>query len=153
MPYPDLMQNFADLSTKISARDCRRISGKILLVKLKSGVQVPTDKATRLFAQNVTALVKHYQDAGEGRTKQRTAKEMRISTRSLYNACSGSHSPTLDTVQAVADFFELDVWQLFMEDLPTDLLLQPRLAKLVRNVVKLAVQDRIEESRKQARTM
>lgn len=101
--------------------------------------------AVQLFKQNVNALISHYQDAHPDLTLADIAKQMGVSLRTISNARTGSHAATLETVQKIADFFELDTWQLFMEDLPTSILLNPRLAKLVRNVVRVTVQDQVEE--------
>jgi len=139
------MQSFADLSTNLSARDCRDTSGKILpRISLCFLEPVPRS-AVQLFKQNVNALISHYQDAHPDLTLADIAKQMGVSLRTISNARTGSHAATLETVQKIADFFELDTWQLFMEDLPTSILLNPRLAKLVRNVVRVTVQDQVEE--------
>lgn len=139
------MQSFADSATHLSARDCRPRPGKILPVQLASKGTLVPQTAVELFRQNVNALVEHHKEADSSRTYENIAKAIGISTRSLTNARTGAHAATLDTVQAVAEFFKLAPWQLFMEDLPADILLNPRIARVVRNVVRAAVQEEYTE--------
>lgn len=139
------MQSFADSASAKQARDCLLYSGKILPVSSnKQGSCVPRS-AIQLFSQNVSALVRSYQDAHPDLTLEDISKRIGVSLRTLRNARVGEHAATLDTAETVARFFELEMWQLFMEDLPAEILLNPRLARIVRNVVRAAVQERIEE--------
>jgi DNA-binding XRE family transcriptional regulator len=89
--------------------------------------------------------VRSYQDAHPDLTLAQIAQRIGVSLRTLRNARVGEHAATLDTAESVAKFFELEMWQLFMEDLPAEILLNPRLARIVRNVVRAAVQERVEE--------
>lgn len=110
---------------------------------MRNPSRVPgSSRANQLFSQNVRALVSHYQNAHK-KTLVTIAKEMQISPRNLTYARAGQHAATLDTVQAVADFFGLDVWQLFIEDLPAEILLNPNLARVVRNVVRATVEGQV----------
>jgi hypothetical protein len=139
------MQSFADSASIKQARDCRYRSGKILPIHFAQGSNCVPRSAIELFSQNVSALVRHYQDAHPDLTLAEIAQRMGLSLRTLRNARVGEHAATLDTAETVARFFELEIWQLFMEDLPAEILLNPRLARIVRNVVRAAVQERIEE--------
>lgn len=139
------MQSFADSATSKQARDCRSRSGKILPIGLTQSSKPVPRSAIELFSQNVSALVRSYQDAHPDLTLEQISRRMGLSLRTLRNARVGDHAATLDTVETVARFFELEMWQLFMDDLPAEILLNPRLARIVRNVVRAAVQERIEE--------
>lgn len=109
------------------------------------GAHAVPRSAVGLFSQNVNALVRSYQDAHPDLTLAEVAERIGISLRTLQNARNGEHAAKLDTAEKVARFFELEMWQLFMEDLPAEILLNPRLARIVRNVVRAAVQERIDE--------
>lgn len=135
------MQSFADCAIAKSARDCAPATRKILPVTAAKAAARVTQSAVKLFSQNVRVLIQNRQDAHPELTLQVLAAQMGISTRTLQNARGGQHAATLSTAEAVAKFFELEMWQLFMEDLPAEILLNPRLAKMVRNVVRAAVQD------------
>lgn len=111
---------------------------------MRAGYTLPQSAVT-LFSQNVNALVRSYQDAHPELTLAAIADKIGVSLRTLRNARTAQHAATLSTAETVARFFELEMWQLFMEDLPAEILLNPRLARIVRNVVRAAVQERIEE--------
>lgn len=140
------MQSFADLSTTLSARDCSHYGGKILpMPNPVLRLSVPRS-AVDLFSLNLSALVKNHQQAHPELTLVGLAKKMGVAPRTLSNARGGAHAATLETVQAVANFFKLDVWQLFMEDLTAEILLSPSMARMVRRVVKATVTEAIEQA-------
>lgn len=139
------MQSFADYASLKTARDCRNGRRKILPISAAQAADRVAQSAIRIFSQNVSALVRSHQDAHPDRTLAEIAKQMNVSLRTLRNLRTGAHAATLDTAEAIAEFFGLEMWQLFIEDLPAEILLNPRLARIVRNVVRAAVQDGIEE--------
>lgn len=143
--HASIMQSFADSAIGKSARDCRERTRKILPTSAAQAAARVVQSAVKLFSQNVGALIRNYQDAHPDLTLGQIAQRIGVSLRTLQNARSGEHAATLSTAETVARFFELEMWQLFMEDLPAEILLNPRLARIVRNVVRAAVQERIEE--------
>lgn len=88
------------------------------------------------FAANLRALVQERQRANPGLTYAKMAKEIGISTRALQTARLKENAPNLTLVGKVAEYFELEPWQLLLPDLYAEVLTNPKVAKTIRDYIK-----------------
>lgn len=106
-------------------------------------------KATLALRDNVARLMEH-----TGMSQRELAKEAGISQRAVgyllqYKDINDRH-PTTSTIEAVAQVFNLDAWQLMIPDQPLELLLSPRLKLHTKDYMEVgedgrAAVDRITE--------
>jgi hypothetical protein len=139
-------QNFADLSTCEQARVCIFPSGTILPMR-KHDLRASSETAAAIFSRNVDFLVQHRQQANPAVTKADIAKDLHISLRNLTNLRKGAHAATLETVESIAHNFNMESWQLLLPDLPSQVLLSPKVARHVRAYLraKPEIQEKIED--------
>ena len=90
-------------------------------------------KTRETLARNVSILMTYNEH-----TQTALAKKAGISQRTISNICdpNSPHSPKLDSVDAVARAYRLEVWHLLIPDAPLDLLINKRIEKVVDNYVK-----------------
>lgn len=89
---------------------------------------------TLALADNVHRLM-----ADAGLSQEGLAKRAGISQRAVgylvnYRDAQDRH-PTTQTIAAIAQAFDLEVWQLMMPNLPLELVRSKRLARLIENYV------------------
>ena len=63
------------------------------------------------FADNLKFLLKY-----KGDTQSQLAKELDLTTASVSRYCSGEQIPRIDVLDKIADYFAVDVSDLFAED-------------------------------------
>lgn len=70
-----------------------------------------------------------------------------VSPKSVNNMLHGRHGAKLDHVEAVAQVFSLNLWQLILPDLTAELVKNGQLAKLVKHYAEANEQGRENISR------
>ena len=84
------------------------------------------------FSMNLQRLMDHH-----GLSQAELARKTKIGqstlSKLLNTAEPGAINPRASTVQQLAAYFCVPGWQLFLPDLPLDMLASPRLARLIEN--------------------
>lgn len=136
---PHYTQNFALRASKTlpraSAEDCATMPSK----KMPSRKQAPEDlPVVQTLSKNIGALLSAWQSSaapGEKRTQQDMADKAGIALRSLKNLLNGSHAPTLHTVHCISKGFDIEPWQLFIPNFPTEFALNRELQQKSRATI------------------
>jgi len=96
--------------------------------------QVAND-SSRTLADNVRRLMEAAAD-----TQAKVAKRAGLAQRSVGNVVTygTTHetSPTLRTVDGIADAYGVPVWMLLLDQVPLEVLQSPELARLIDNYIK-----------------
>lgn len=66
----------------------------------------------KILAENITALLKRYPDT----SRLNLSKRMGVADGSIGRMKYGTGNPTLDVLEGVARFFNVEVWQLFVSN-------------------------------------
>lgn len=105
------------------------------------------EPSTLVFSRNVSLLVQQRQQANPRLTVEQIAKDLNISKRNLTNLRAGAHAATLETLDAVAAGVAMEPWELLLPDLPAQILLNPKVAKHIREYLRAdtRVQEAIED--------
>ena len=75
-------------------------------------IQVMRAKVRQILGENLRALMTHHQQAN-----RRMAEKLGIGEGTIQRAKTGQVSLTVDNVETIAAFFNLEAWQLFTPDL------------------------------------
>ncbi|PJL25917.1 hypothetical protein B9Y64_15445 [Stenotrophomonas maltophilia] len=91
--------------------------------------------SSRTLADNVRRLME-----AAGDTQAKVAKRAGLAQRSVGNVVTygTTHetSPTLRTVDGIADAYGVPVWMLLLDQVPLEVLQSPELARLIDNYIK-----------------
>ncbi|MBH1745227.1 helix-turn-helix transcriptional regulator [Stenotrophomonas maltophilia] len=94
-----------------------------------------TNDSSRTLADNVRRLME-----AAGDTQAKVAKRAGLAQRSVGNVVTygTTHetSPTLRTVDGIADAYGVPVWMLLLDQVPLEVLQSPELGRLIDNYVK-----------------
>lgn len=89
------------------------------------------------FASNVRAQL-----SARGWSPPELARRAGIGTKTLNNLLERRHHPQLNILQKVADALELQLWQMWLPQLPADAHHDETFPRLVTNAAKLSAEAR-----------
>lgn len=90
------------------------------------------DQQLKHFARNVIMQMTH-QDLAPAAL----AKRADISPKTLNNLLNGRHAPQLDVLSKIATALKVDLWQLWLPDLPADIAHDETFPRLVETAARL----------------
>lgn len=93
--------------------------------------QKPLEEASAAFGDSLGLLLslRGMSQAGLGRELKK--RSYTVSTKTINNIVKGRHPPELGNLSAIAEYFEVPLWVMFIPGLTKEVLQKPQLSRLV----------------------